>query len=202
MYSPKIQKLIELFSRFPGIGPKTAARFVFFLTRNSKSENQEFAKAISALKEIKICKFCRKFHQENNELCSICSNKARHNGILCIIEKETDLVTIENTNLYPGLYFILGASLLALKKQGLAEERINEARKKIKNPQNFGLEGKFKEIILALNPTPQGETTALFLERTFSDLAKITRLGRGLPIGGEIEYADRETILLAFSNRK
>lgn len=204
MYSPKIQKLIDLFSLFPGVGPKTATRFVFYLAKKSSRKNQELAQAILDLnKSLKSCSFCFKLFEpkEKETLCSICCQPARRQDVLCVVEKETDLNSIEETNLYKGLYFILGGTLPSLKKQP-SSIRLKELKERLARPEKFGFRA-FKEIILALNPTPRGEATSIYLQTELKKLAlKITRLARGLPTGGELEYADRETILSAFKNRK
>ncbi len=201
MYSKRIQKLVDLFAKFPGVGPKTAARFVFFLTRNNEQENQELAQGIADLeKSIKQCQFCGQWHENKSSLCDICQNNARNKNLLCIVANETDLVSVENTNLYKGLYSIFNATL----KNNNKELKIQELKNKIKNPEKFGInDANFQEIILGINPTVEGETITLYLERELKDLnKKITRLGRGLPVGGELEYADKETLFSAFQNRK
>jgi len=203
MFSPSIQKLIELFSKFPTCGPRTAARFVFYLLKLKKEEVDELLKAISDLKEkVKHCSFCFKtfepldFARGKEELCEICSDQRRDKTLLCVVEKETDLVTIEKTKKYPGRYFILGGTLSKLKKEEIKNLRTKELIERVKNS---GVE----EIILALNPTPEGEATLLYLERLLKPLnKKITRLGRGLPVGAELEYADEETLSSALNNRK
>jgi recombination protein RecR len=209
MYSEKIQKLIDLFSKFPGIGPKTATRFVFYLlTRTSEKDNEELARTILDLKKtLKVCQFCFKFfdsQNKENQLCEICSNPGRDRNLLCIVEKETDLVSIEDNKLYQGLYFILGGKILGSGKNDFEKEMVQKLKQRIINPFQFGLANTdIKEIILALNPTAEGVGTELYLERELKVLGKkITRLGLGLPIGGELEYADKETILSAFENRK
>ncbi len=209
MYSEKIQKLIDLFSRFPGIGPKTATRFVFhLLARTNEKDNEELAMAILGLKKtLKVCQFCFKFFDSQNQesqLCEICSNPGRDRNLLCIVEKETDLISIEDNKLYQGLYFILGGKILGLEKNNLEKEKVQKLKERIINPAQFSLTNTdIKEIILALNPTAEGVGTEFYLERELKDLGKkITRLGLGLPIGGELEYADKETILSAFENRK
>ena len=217
MYSSTIQKLIDLFSKFPTVGPRTAARFVFYLMRLSKEEAEELIKSISALRQkVKICSFCfnpfepsqvsSKFGEGEGEaeLCSICSDPTRDRALLCIIEKETDLIPIEKTKKYNGLYFILGGTISRLKKENIKKLRINELEGRIKYPKKFGiLDSEFKEIIIATNPTTEGEATALYLERLLKPLnKKITRLGRGLPVGGELEYADEETLSSALESRK
>ena len=208
MYSPLIQKLIDLFSKFPTVGPRTAARFVFYLINLSEKDTKELLESISKLKEkVKTCPFCfNKFEPKTQEekMCDICSDPNRDKKILCIVEKETDLSAIEKTKKYNGLYFVLGGRLSSLKKENIEKIRIKELEERIKNPSSFGIQtDNFQEIILALNPTPEGETTTLFLERKLKPLGiKITRLGRGLPVGGELEYADEETLKSAFEGRK
>lgn len=197
MFSPSIQKLIDLFSKFPTVGPRTASRFVFYLLRLPKEETEELILNISKLKKnVKLCKFCYKFFEREGELCEICKNPARDKTLLCIIEKETDLIPIEKTKKYPGRYFILGGTVSTLRKEDLRKLRTQELLERVKSPE-------IQEIILALNPTTEGETTTLYLERLLKPLGKkITRLGRGLPIGAELEYADEETLSSALESRR
>ena len=221
MHSASVQKLIDLFAKFPSVGPRTAQRFVFYLIKNSKDKNKELIGAIEGLTEkIKICGFCGKPYEENEGkegFCEICSSEARDKGILCIVEKEEDLEAIEKTNKYKGLYFILGGTISGFEKQKKSiEEKINNLIEKLTNkldksnysnladrPKMNNFEFEIKEIILALNPTPEGENTSLLLERKLKPLdIKITRLARGLPKGGELEYADEETIFSALQGRK
>jgi len=213
MYPKIVQKLIDLFSKFPGVGPRTAARFVFYLLEQKNSDIEDLSKAISQLKKaLRICQFCFKWFDPSFAkasegkwlLCEICSDRTRNRNLLCIIEKQTDLVSIENNKIYKGLYFILGGTVNSLKKQALEKLRLNGLVQRIQNPEKFGISNAdFQEIIIATNPTVEGEATALLLERKLKPLnKKITRLGRGLPTGGELEYADKETMLSAFKGRK
>jgi len=207
-YPPSIQKLIDIFSRFPTVGPRTAARFVFYLMRLPEEEIKEILNSISNLKKtIKICSFCfNPFQAIDTEetLCPICQNKTRNRNLLCVLEKETDLITIEKTKKYQGLYFILGGTVSKLKKDEIKKIRAEELVERIKNPERFGISGAdFQEIIIAFNPTTEGEATALYLERVLKPLnKKITRLGRGLPMGAELEYADEETLSSALESRR
>ena len=198
--SPSIQKLIDLFSKFPTVGPRTAARFVFYLMKLSKAEVEELIKSISNLREsVKLCSFCfNPFESLSPEakFCPICQDPSRDKTLLCIVEKETDLISIEKTKKYTGRYFILGGTVAKLKKKDIEELRIKELQDRVKTPE-------IKEIIIALNPTTEGESTALYLERILKPFnKKITRLGRGLPVGGELEYADEETLSSALESRK
>lgn len=198
MYPGSIQKLIDLFSKFPTVGPRTARRFVFYLIRKSKGEIEELIKKIAELKEkIKICAFCFNPFEGEGKLCPICNQPNREKKLLCLVANEIDLEAIEKTKKYSGLYFILGGTISPLKRRNKEKLRIKELEERIKsNPE-------IKEIILALNPTPEGEATALYLERVLKPYnKKISRLGRGLPVGGELEYADEETISAALEGRK
>ena len=197
-YPPSVKKLIDLFSKFPAVGPRTASRFVFYLLRLSKEEIEELINSISNLKKtVKICSFCFNPFEGEEEFCPICSNPSRDRTLLCIVEKETDLLSIEKTKKYRGLYFILGGTVSRLKKADIEKLRTKELEERVKNHPEI------KEIIIAINPTVQGEATALYLERLLKPFhKKITRLGRGLPVGGELEYADEETLSSALEGRK
>jgi len=200
MFPPLIQKLIDLFSKFPTVGPRTATRFAFYLLKLPKEEIDNLISNISKLqKEVKICKSCFKaFQSEENkeEFCEICRDSSRDESLLCVVEKETDLETIEKTKKYQGVYFILGGTVSKLKKEDIKKLRTEELSKKAKNPE-------IKEIIIATNPTTEGDATALYLIRLLKSLGKkITRLGRGLPVGAELEYTDEETLSSALEGRK
>lgn len=198
MYSPTIQKLIDLFSKFPTVGPRTASRFVFYLMRLSKDEIQDLMIAISKLRDsVKICQSCFNLYEGDSEFCQICKNSSRDKSLLCLVANETDLAAIEKTKKYKGLYFILGGTVSNLKKTDLEKLRIKELENIIKN------RSEIQEIILAMNANVEGEATVLYLERFLKPFnKKISRLGRGLPVGGELEYADEETLKAAFEGRK
>jgi recombination protein RecR len=197
MYPKTIQKLIELFLKFPTVGQRTATRFVFYLIKRDKKEIEDLAKAILDLKEkIKFCKDCFKPFEGEEEICEICSDRTRDRSLLCIVEKETDLEAIEKTKKYKGLYFVLGGPVSAIKKEELKKLRIKELEERVKDK-------KIKEIIIATSLTSEGEALALFLEKKLKNSGKkITRLARGLPTGGELEYADEETLSSALESRK
>lgn len=203
MYPPSIQKLIDLFSEFPTVGPRTAARFVFYLLKAKKEDVEELVKSIDDLKKsIKLCSFCfNPFDVSKNlvkeELCDICRNQTRDRTLLCVVEKESDLISIEKIKKYKGLYFILGGAAPLFLKGGVKKLRIEELHQRIKSHPEI------KEIIIATNPTTEGGAAALYLERFLKPFnKKITRLGRGLPVGGELEYADEETLSSALEGRK
>ena len=197
MYSPSIQKLIEQFSQFPTVGHRTAARFVFYLLKLPKGDVKKIIESIAELKnKVKLCSFCFKPFESDANFCEICSDARRDKTLLCVVEKETDLETMEKTKKYHGRYFILGGTVSKLKKEDIEKLRIKELLEKAKLSE-------IQEIIIATNPTTEGEATALYLERTLKPIRKkTTRLGRGLPVGGELEYDDEETLSSALDNRK
>jgi recombination protein RecR len=201
MFSPSIDKLIKLFAKFPTVGPKTAARFVFYLINSPKSQAQQLVSAIADLKnKIKTCQLCQRAFepQEPNSLqCAICFNPKRHNGQVCLVEKEIDLETIEKTNSFKGIYFVLGSNLSPLKEIQRSLENELKILLQLLEAENIS------EVILALNPTTEGQHTALWLKRQLGGSGvKITQLGLGLPLGGELEYADEQTLSSALDNRK
>jgi len=202
-YPPSIQKLIDLFSKFPTVGPKTAARFVFYLLKSEKKDAEELTYSISKLKNnIKFCSFCFNPFEltstnKNNEFCKVCSNASRDKSLLCVVEKAIDLLAVEKINKYKGRYFILGGAIRRFKKESEKSTRVEELKKRVRH------NSEIKEIIIATNSTTEGEITALYLERELKPFnKKITRLARGLPVGGELEYADSETLRSALEGRK
>lgn len=194
MYPLPIKKLIDKFAKFPTVGPRTASRFVFYLLGLSPEERKELIGSIEELKKIKHCSLC--FNPSEKDPCEICENKNRDQSLLCVVEKESDLASLEKTKKYKGLYFILGGNVSKLKKDDIEKLRTKELLARAKDKE-------IKEIIIAMNPTTEGEATRLYLERTLKPLnKKTTRLGRGLPIGAELEYADDETLENALEGRK
>lgn len=202
-----IKKLIELFSKFPTVGPRTAGRFVFYLMKLPKEKIDELTNAIQELKNrIKFCAFCFNPYEDSGSptpagLCPICSDPRRDKNLLCVVEKETDLMSIENTKKYNGLYFILGGTVATMKKSDIDNLRIEELKDRVKESN------KFTEVIIATNPTPEGKATSILIERALKEIPqspafKITHLAQGLPVGGELEYADEETLESAFEGRK
>ncbi len=193
MYPKKFQKLIDNFAELPSIGPKMAERLVLFLFRRNRAKNQEFAQNISALQDLNTCKRC--FNIAEGELCEICRNKIRDTHTICVVEEPLDIFSFERTAAYHGLYHVLGGTIFPPGNE--AGLKIQELFKRIK-------EEKIKEVILAFNPTTEGDATALYLKRklsTFKGL-KITRLARGLATGGDIEYADEIMLAESLTNRK
>ncbi|MCX6761043.1 MAG: recombination mediator RecR [Candidatus Nealsonbacteria bacterium] len=205
MKSFSADKLIKIFSKFPTVGPRTAARFVFYLIQRPKEEIEELINAILEMKKnIKICTSCFNHFESSGEenkaeetLCDICADPRRDKTLLCLVEKEIDLISFEKTKRYKGLYFVLGETISAIKKSDLEKLRTGALEQRIKNHPEI------QEIIIAFNPTTEGEATALYVERFLKPLnKKLTHLGRGLPTGAELEYADEETIGAALEGRK
>ncbi len=197
MHSPTIQKLIDLFSEFPTVGPRTAARFVFYLINQPKDKVKELIHVLADLKnKTSRCKMCFIPFEGDNKLCKICADPTRDKSKLCIIEKETDLEALEKINKYKGLYFVLGGAVSNLKPETLQKLRLVELGQRAKTPE-------IKEIIIATNSTVEGQTAALYLKRKLAPInKKIVQLGRGLPVGGELEYADEETLSSALESRR
>lgn len=202
-----IDKLVNIFRKFPTVGSRTAGRFVYYLMKQPKEKIDELISAILELKsKIKLCALCFNPFEEtserptSNNLCQICSSSARNQNLLCIVEKETDLLSIESTKKFNGLYFILGGTVGTMRKEEINNLRLEELKKRVST-------SNFSEIIVALNPTPEGRTTSVLVEQTIKELNKspaprITHLARGIPVGGELEYADEETLESALEGRK
>ena len=202
-----IDKLTELFIKFPGIGPRQAKRFVYFLLTRDNGFLIELANALKNLKsDSKICQSCSRFYSSSNynsNLCGICSNKNRDTDVLMIVAKDADLINIERVGSYNGMYFVLGGFVSILEKTPEQKIRIEKLvsliQSKIKS-------NDLKEVILALSLNPDGENTIDYVsERLKSILGdkniKITTLGRGLSTGAELEYLDDNTFENAFKNR-
>lgn len=188
-----IEKLIKRFSEFPGIGSKQAARFVFFLLNAKAQYRADMLKELRALETIAPCASCNL--PSMRELCPICANDTRAHNQICVVEKISDLLSLEKSQAYRGTYYILGASIQSEKAINLGplRQRLGALQKK----------HDAIEIILATNPTTEGEASALFLEKELrAPHITITRLGRGLPMGAELEYADAATLHNALDNRK
>ncbi len=204
------EKLQELFLKFPGIGPKQAARFVYFLMREKNNYKQELARNIEALKDsANICGEClrvfsKNANQKSSTLCDICTNQMRDEKSLMIVVKELDIDAIEKTKFYSGKYFVLGNLLPFLTEKPSEVINIRELVNLIHN--NLQKENKIEEIIFALPATDEGENTINYLRKTLSQIVgienvKMSTLARGLSSGLDIEYVDRNTFREAFEHR-
>jgi recombination protein RecR len=194
-YPEQIKNLIESFTKLPGIGRKTAERFVFYLIKQEKEELYQFANNLSKLHEANFtCPQCFNFSPRQG-LCDICSDKKRDKTTICVVEEFHDLNNIENTKLYNGLYHVLGGNIDP--PEGITADRL-----KIKELITRIQTNQTTEIIMALNPDIAGEGTTLYLRKELLPLnVKITLLARGLPMGGNIEYADEVTLANALKGR-
>jgi len=202
-----VRKLSEQLAELPSIGPRQALRLAFYLTSRGPNYIKSLAEDIDNLRHVKTCERCFFVHQNpstssGQALCDICKNPARKQNSIMLLEKETDLISVENTGKFNGRYLILGG----IPKTGLLYDWQKLRLKSLegfitKNPPD-GLGGKTEEIILALNPTSVGDFHASLLTKELQPFAKkISRLGKGLPTGGEIEFADDETLGGALANR-
>ena len=203
MYPKPIKDFIDKFSRLPGIGPRQAARLAFWLLNGEKNIREDLKKALEGLdKDIKTCQSCY-FAIENNSnnKCHFCDNPSRDHKTICVVEKETDLTTIEKSGGYKGLYHVLGGLFSALDTTIPKSLKIPELINRIESKKSG--DKKVEEVILALSPIHEGDLTAHYLERLLKPLkVKITRLGRGLPYGSDVEFADAKTLSGALESRK
>lgn len=203
-----IQNLIEAFERLPGIGPKTAQRLTFYLLHAPKEEAQALAKAALEMKEKTIlCSICFNIGEENP--CNICADSSRDQTVIMVVENPLDVLALEKAN-FKGLYHVLHGVISPLENIGPDEIHIRELLPRLKDPST-GSAGSpragsgqvaVKELILATNPTMEGEATAMYIQRLISPLGiKVTRIARGLPVGSDLEYADETTLSRALEGR-
>ncbi len=194
LYIKSVENLINEFRKLPGIGPKSARRIVFYLLNQPKKEIKQFSDALIEMKgKARFCKIC--FNLSEEEVCSICKDQSRERKKICVLESASDVAVIEATGEYRGLYHILGGLLSPIEDRGPNEIRIPDLVRRAK-------EGDIEEVIIALNPTVEGESTATFIKKVLKDTAiRVTRLASGLPVGGDLEYADELTLGRAISNR-
>lgn len=199
MLPSTIQKFVELVAKFPSIGKRQAFRLAFYLTRNKEIRQKLLIILAELEKNVQICEQCFLPFEGGGQLCDICNDKNRRKDLICIVEKETDVFSIENTHQFKGVYHILGQLIDPNNLESYQKLHIEKLQKRIQQLPNKMAE----EIILALNPTTEGDLTAMYLERKLKHLTKkITRIGRGIPTGGEIEFADEETLKNALFNRQ
>jgi recombination protein RecR len=193
MLPKTISNLIELFQDLPGVGPKTAQRYVFNILKKDRQWYRNFLKNLELLKTIGFCENC--FNVSEKKICPICASDSRDKSLLCIVERETDIDLIERTKSYNGLYLVLGSLINPLKGKGLNILRKTKLLELLKN-------NAVKEVILALDFTVTGQATALYLKQLIAPYnKKITRLGRGMPTGSDVGYADEETLKYSLLGR-
>ena len=194
-FIPKsIEKTIEEFSKLPGIGQKSAQRLTFYLLRKKNEDVEQFGETVQKLKTgLKYCQNCQNMTTE--ELCGICKNTERDPSIICVVEEMLDLIALEQANNFKGHYHVLHGVISPVDGVGPDELKIAELIERVKK-------GGVKEIILALNPSLEGEATAAYILRYIKPYnIKITRIARGIPVGGDLEYADSQTLKKAFEGR-
>jgi recombination protein RecR len=194
MFSPLVDNLIAQLSRLPGVGTRTAQRLAFHILRVPKEEAFALADAIREVKErIRFCRECGNLTEE--ELCTICSDARRDRSIICVVEQPADLLSVERTHEYRGVYHVLGGALSPLDGVEPSHLRIDELLRRV---ERNGVE----EVVLATNPNMTGEATAAYLADRLRDRTRVTRLASGLPVGGDLEYADEVTLGRALSGRR
>ena len=195
-YSPSIEKLIEQFAKLPSIGNKTAARLAFYMLDQSEEEVKEFTDAITnAKKNLKYCSKC--FNISDSDPCEICSNAKRDQSLICVVEDVKDVIAIERTHEFKGVYHVLHGSISPMNGIGPDDIRLRELIERV------GKED-IKEVILATNPRVEGEATAMYISKILKPLGdvKITRIAHGIPVGGDLEYTDEVTLGQALSHRR
>src|SRR3989338_5890883 len=203
-----LDKLAELFARFPGIGPRQSKRFVYYLLAAPIGVREELSRLVLALKKmVNVCSECQRFFTSNGNqqtLCSTCADPNRDNTLVMIVEKDVDLENIERAGAWSGKYFVLGGTIPILEKNPHERVRSKQIQKLI---ENRGKNNGLKEVVLALSLTSEGENTAEFLQSSLAPLStaygfKLSTLGRGLSTGSELEYSDPDTIRNALKNRQ
>jgi len=194
-YPEPVARLIDALQRLPGIGPKTAQRLTFFLLKRPIDEVRELSASLMAVKErIVYCSLC--FNVTDQDPCRICADPARDGAVVCVVEEPNDLLAMERTGEFKGRYHVLLGALSPLDGIGPDDLKVRELLLRLES-------GEAREIILATNPNVEGEATALYLARLLRPLGlRITRIARGLPVGGDLEYADQVTLSKALEGRR
>jgi recombination protein RecR len=192
-----IQDLINALSRLPGIGPKTASRLTFYLLNAPEDLARDLAQALQTLKSgTAFCQTCFNITSTGREACEICVSSERQAGLICVVEEPLDVIALERTGGYQGRYHVLHGALSPIEGIGPDDLKIQELLERVRT-------GQVEEVILATNPSMEGDATAMYLSQHLARLGvRVTRLARGLPVGGDLEYADQSTLLRALSGRQ
>ena len=195
MYSPSIEKLIQSFEKLPSIGNKTAARLAFYILNASEEETNDFVSSIvNAKKNLKYCSKC--YNISDTDPCPICSNPKRDQSEICVVEDVRDIVAMEKTHEFRGVYHVLHGSISPMNGVGPDDIKIKELLARL-------MDGQVKEVILATNPRVEGEATAMYLSKLIKPLGiKVTRIAHGIPVGGDLEYTDEITLTKALEGRR
>jgi recombination protein RecR len=192
-----VQNLIDAFARLPGIGPKTASRLTFYLLRAPEDLAHSLSQALIGIKaDTGLCEVCFNITHKDRPTCEICTSPQRDRLTLCVVEEPLDVLAIEKTAGYNGLYHVLQGVLSPIEGIGPEDLKIEALIKRLQSQD-------FKEVILATNPSMEGDATAMYLYEQIAPLGiRVTRLARGLPVGGDLEYADQNTLLRALAGRE
>lgn len=194
MYTRPLARLIDQLQRLPGIGPKTAQRLAFYLLKRPKTETLQLAQAlIDAMEQIGICSQC--FNLSADDPCETCANPNRDGGLVCVVAEPRDIVALERTREYRGRYHVLGGVLSPMEGIGPDQLKVKELVQRVNRDD-------VTEVIMAINPTVEGETTILYVGKLLKPFTRVTRLASGLPLGGDLEYADEMTLARALEDRR
>ncbi len=195
MFSETITKLINEFEKLPGIGHKSAVRLAFYILESPNNIAEDMAQVlVDAKHKIKFCSKC--YNITENDPCDICSNPKRDNSVVCVVENVKDVVAMEKTHEYKGLYHVLHGAISPMNNITAGDIKIKELLERLKDDT-------IKEIILATNPTVEGEATAMYISRLIKPLGiKVTRIAHGIPVGGDLEYTDEITLIKALEGRR
>ena len=194
-YSPSIEKLIQSFEKLPSIGNKTAARLAFYILNASEEETNEFVSSIiNAKKNLKYCSKC--YNISDTDPCTICGNPKRDQSLICVVEDVRDIIAMERTHEFKGVYHVLHGSISPMNGIGPEDIKIKELLARL-------MDGQVKEVILATNPRVEGEATAMYLSKLIKPLGvSVTRIAHGIPVGGDLEYTDEITLTKALEGRR
>ena len=195
VYTPAVQNLIDELGRLPGVGPKSAQRIAFHLVKLSEQDALRLAHAISEAKEkVRFCETC--FNMSDDQFCEICADQRRDRSLICVVEEPRDIVAVEKTHEYRGYYHVLQGAINPIDGIGPDQLRIRELLHRLQ-------EGTVEEVILCTNPNIEGEATAMYLAKLIEPLEiPVTRIASGLPVGGDLEYADELTLGRAIEGRR
>lgn len=195
MYSETVNKLINQFEKLPGIGHKTAVRLAFYILESPKPVAEEMANAlIDAKDKIKLCSKC--FNITESDPCQICESTKRDKSVICVVENVKDVIAMERTHEYVGLYHVLHGAISPMNNVTAGDIKIKELLERLKDDT-------IKEVILATNPTVEGEATAMYISRLIKPLdISVTRIAHGIPVGGDLEYTDEITLIKALEGRR
>ncbi len=194
IYTPPLARLIEQLQLLPGVGPKTAQRLALHLIKRPDKEVQALAEALIAAKQkVGLCKVC--FHLSAEPVCSLCSNQNRDRSTVCVVADSRDIIALEKTREYSGLYHVLGGVISPMDGIGPEQLNIEALVRRVTKEQ-------LQEIILAISPSVEGETTTLYINGLLRPFTKVTRIAFGLPMGGDLEYADEVTLARALEGRR